>query len=250
MSDKWEMYFAPVDEEPAAILVDLGIAESAPDAQRPMLLWMWLPMLAPDENGFASEDEELVLTQIEDSFIDAVELTTGGMLVGRITTCGRREFYFYAPSETGFEDTVAEALEPFEGYEYETGWQEDEEWEQYFNVLYPGPEDTQQIFNRQVIDSLSESGDPLTIPRPVDHFANFKTPEERSQFLDALAPEFSLVNQEYRDEPDCERPYSVELQRVSPVDFETIDDITYELLELARRFDGEYEGWGSPIVTE
>lgn len=250
MSDKWEVYFAPVDDEPAAILVDLGIAESAPDPERPILLWVWLQMRAPDDNGFASEEEETQLTQIEDSFIDAVEMTTDAILVGRVTTCGRREFYFYSQSTEGFDDTIAEAMESFDEYEYETGSQEDDEWDQYFQVLFPGPEDTQQIFNRQVIDKLSENGDPLTVPRAVDHYATFRSPEERSQFIEALGPDYRVINQQFRDEPDTERPYGVELQRVSAVDFETIDDITMDLLETARRFDGDYEGWGSHIVTE
>jgi hypothetical protein len=71
MSDKWEMYFSQFDEDPAAVLVDLGIAETVPDPDRPKLLWMSLQMKSPDENGFASEEEEDLLTKTEDTFIDA-----------------------------------------------------------------------------------------------------------------------------------------------------------------------------------
>ena len=251
MSDKWESYFAPIDDEVAAILVDLGIADSAPDPERPVLLWMWLTMQSPDENGFASEEEEEVLTQIEDSFIDAVELTTGGYLVGRVTTSGRREFYFYAKSGEGFDDTVAEAMEPFEDYEYEADVQDDAEWAQYFNVLYPGDEDAQQIFNRRVIDRLAESGDSLTTPRRVDHFANFPSEESRSEFIaDAVAAGYEVVSQKRRDESDTEFPFSVGLQRDSAVDWETIEDITFELFDLARQHQGEYDGWGSEVVRD
>lgn len=250
MSDKWEMYFAPVDDQPAAILVDMGICETAPDADRPILLWMWLPMLSPDDNGFATEEEEPLLTKIEDTFIDAVELTTGATLVGRVTTCGRREFYFYAKSDEGFEDTIAETMEAFEDYDFETGSQEDDEWEQYFDVLYPGPEDAQQIFNRQVIERLSESGDSLHTPRAVDHFANFRTDEDRSQFIKAIGTDYRVIDQDFNEDTDCEFPYGVSLQRVSPVDWETIDEITFELFDLARDHEGEYEGWGSQVVID
>ena len=251
MSEQWEMYFAEVDEEPAAILVDLGIAETAPDDQRPMLLWMWLQMQSPDEHGFASEDEEPQLIKIEDAFIDAVELTTGAAFVGRVTTCGRREFYFYAKSDEGYEDTIAEAMEAFEEYEFEVGTQEDEQWLQYCDVLVPGPEESQQIFNRQVIERLDEAGDPLTTPRAVDHFANFSNTEDRSQFVAAAVEAgFELISEKFNEAPDCELPYGVGLQRVSPVDFETIDEITYELFDLARENHGDYEGWGSPVVPK
>lgn len=250
MSDQWEMYFAPVDEEPAAILVDLGLAESIPDDDRPMLLWMWLQMQSPDENGFASEEEEPQLVTIEDAFIDAVELTTGAAFVGRVTTCGRREFYFYAKSDEGFEDTIAEAMEPFEGYEYETGVQEDDEWRQYREVLLPGPEDSQQIFNRHVIENLIESGDSLTTPRPVDHYASFPTKADRAAFIKAVTDAgYEVVSEKYNKEPDCETPFSVGLQRVSAVEFDIIDEMTFELFDLAMENNGDYEGWGSPVVT-
>jgi len=251
MSDKWEVYFAPVDDEPAAILVDLGIAETAPDTSRPLLLWVLIPMQSPDDNGFASEDEEPRLTELEDNFIDAVELTTGAILVGRMTTCGRREFYFYAKSAEGFEDTIAEAMEKYEEYEFETGSQEDEEWSQYFNVLYPSPEDEQQIFNRQVIDRLNEAGDSLTTPRAVTHHASFKTEEDRAAFLKALpAGTYKIKDESVNDEEESDWPYTVSLERVSPVDWETVDEITFELFDLALEHDGEYDGWGSPVIRK
>lgn len=249
MSDHWEMYFAPIDEEPAAILVDLGIVDSVPDEDRPMLLWMWLQMRSPDDNGFASEDEEATLVEIEDTFIDAVELTTGAVFVGRVTTCGRREFYFYAKSADGFEDTIAEAMEPFDSYEFETGVQEDDEWRQYQEVLLPGPEDSQQIFNRQVIENLMESGDSLTTPRPVDFYASFPTKANRAAFVEAaINAGFELVSEKFNKEPDCENPFNVGLQRVTPVEFDVIDELTFQLFDLAQENDGEYDGWGSPVV--
>lgn len=252
MSDKWEMYFAPIDEDPAAILVDLGIAETVPDSDRPKLLWVWLHMKSPDDNGFASEEEESLLTEIEDAFIDAVELTSNAVLVGRVTTCGRREFYFYSRSDEGFEDTIAEAMENFEQYEFETGSHDDEDWEQYQNVLFPGPEDQQQIFNRQVIDRLAESGDPLTKPRPVDHFANFPSAANRSDFVKAISAtgNYIVIDEDFDDEDEAEMPYGVSLQRVSAVDWDTIEDITIELFEMAQEHGGEYEGWGSQVVNE
>ena len=41
MSDNWDFYFANVNEMPASLFVDLGIRNSAPDPERPWLLWVW-----------------------------------------------------------------------------------------------------------------------------------------------------------------------------------------------------------------
>lgn len=250
MSDNWEMYFTNVDDESAAVLVDLGVAETAPDPERPILLWMWLHLQSPTDEGFADDAEEPRLIQIEDAFIDAVELTTGAVMVGRVTTCGRREFYFYAKSSEGFEDSVAEAMQEFEEYEYETGEQEDEEWLQYTGVLFPSPENFQQIFNRQVIDKLEESGDPLTKPRLVDHFANFAQEADRDRFASAAQSlGYTKLGQEKSDEADEEFPFGISLQREHAVDWETIDELTFELFDLAREHEGEYAGWGSPVAS-
>jgi len=253
MSDNWEMYFTNVDDEPAAMLVDLGIADEVPDPDRPMLLWMWLHLKSPTEEGFASDEEEPRLVEIEDSFIDAIELTTAAVLVGRITTCGRREFYFYAKSSEGFEDSVAEAMEAFadDGYEYETGEQEDEEWAHYTEVLYPEPENMQEIFNLRVIEQLSESGDPLTPPRTVDHFANFANEADRTSFATAAAAAgFTQLSVSQSDEDDEELPCGITVQREHAVDWDTIDEMTFTLFELAAEHNGQYEGWGSPVVPK
>ena len=253
MSDNWEMYFTNVDDAPASMLVDLGAALTAPDLERPMLLWMWLHLKSPNEEGFASDEEEPRLVEIEDSFIDAIELTTGAVLVGRITTCGRREFYFYAKSSEGFEDSVAEAMQAFseDNYEYETGEQEDDEWAHYTEVLYPEPENMQEIFNQRVIEQLSESGDPLTPSRTVEHYANFANEADRAAFTSvAEAAGFKKLSEERSDEDDDEFPFSVTLQRDHAVDWDTIDEMTFTLFELAGEHNGQYEGWGSPVVTE
>lgn len=251
MSDQWETYVTPVDDEPAAILLDMGIAEEAPDPDRSVLLTMRLFLKSPTEEGFASDEEEPKLIEIEDAFIDAVELTTAATLVGRITMQGWREFAFYAKSPEGFQDTIAEAMEAYEGYNYETDEQDDAEWSYYFDLLFPGDEDLQQIFNDKLIDKLTESGDSLTTERPVDHFANFRTAEDRQEFVNAVSGSGYRLLAEKRDEDSSsELPFSVTVRREHAVDWDTIDELTLELFEHAQRAGGHYEGWGSPVIRK
>ncbi len=251
MSDNWEMYFTNVDEAPAAMLVDMGAAASAPDPERPVLLWMWLHLKSPNEEGFATDEEEPQLVEIEDAFIDAVELTGDAILVGRITTSGRREFYFYAKSAEGFEDSIAESMQAFEEYEYETGEQEDEEWNHYLNVLYPEPENMQEIFNMRVIENLSDEGDSLTTVRPVEHHATFVDDDSRARFVAAAAAiGYTKLSDDLSDDPEEELKFGVTLQREHAVDWESIDDVTFGLFELASENEGLYAGWSSPVVKE
>ena len=251
MSDNWEMYFTNVDDAPAAMLVDMGAAENAPDPERPVLLWMWLNLKSPNEDGFADDTEEPRLVEIEDAFIDAVELTGDAILVGRITTCGRREFYFYAKSSVGFGDSIAESMQAFEEYEFETGEEVDEEWSHYTNVLFPDPENMQEIFNNHVIEELSEAGDSLTTTRLVDHHASFADDASLASFVTAAEAEgFQKLSDEMSEDPDDELPHGVTLQREHAVDWDTIDEVTFVLFSLAGEHEGQYAGWSSPVVTD
>ena len=250
MSDNWGMYFTDVDDAPAEMLVDLGAALTAPDPARPVLLWMSLQMKSPDDDGFAGDEEEPRLVEIEDSFIDGVELTTGGILVGRITTCGQRQLYFYAKSSEGFEDSVDEAMQAFGEYEYEIGEQVDEEWNHYTAVLYPAPDEMQEILNERVIEQLSESGDLLTPSRMVDHKAHFATEEDRAAFASAAqVVGFKKLSEESNNEGGDSLPFGITLQRKHAADWETIHEMTFTLFDLADEHNGLYAGWDSPVVT-
>jgi uncharacterized protein (TIGR01619 family) len=247
IEDHWEIYVTFVDDKPAVIMVDLGISEAAPLTDKPALVWVWVHVQSPDEEGFPTEDEDMRLNEIEDAITEALE-ESSAQYVGRITSDGRREFYFYTDNPAEFLAIATSAMGSAPEYEFELDDAEDPEWEHYFNVLYPSPEDFQQIHNQHVISRLYDEGDSLTEPRPVDHFANFKSEEDREAFV-AAAKElgFETVSRPDRAE-EAEFPFNVGLLRVDAVDAETIDRITFELFELARQHDGEYEGWGSKVV--
>ena len=133
-------------------------------------------------------------------------------------------------------------------YEFEIDDAEDAEWQHYTNVLYPSPEDFQQIHNQHTITRLYDAGDSLIEPRPVDHFANFPSETDREAFVNAAAAlGFEAVSRpERNDETDF--PFAVGLLRIDAVDAETVDRVTFELFDLARQHNGEYEGWGSKVV--
>ena len=245
--DHWEIYVTYVDDHPAVILVDLGIADFVPLPNKPALVWLWVHIQSPDEEGFPTEEEDMILNDIEDAVTEAME-TTAARYVGRITTNGRREFYFYTDDHEAFRAAGETAMSSAPGYEFEIDDAEDPDWEHYSNVLYPSAEDFQQIHNQHVISRLYDAGDTLVEPRPVDHFANFKSAEDRAAFIVAAeAIGYEVASQPERDN-ETEFPFSVGLIRVDSVDAETIDRITFELFELAQEHDGEYEGWGSKVV--
>ena len=89
MPNKWDSYFANVNGELASLFVDLGIRDKSPDPGRPHLVWCWVYMNQPREDGLSSADEAQTLWTIEEDITASVR--GKATFVGRITTAGRRE---------------------------------------------------------------------------------------------------------------------------------------------------------------
>lgn len=89
---------------------------------------------------------------------------------------------------------------------------------------------------------MQNNGDNLTKKCPIDHWVYFKTQEEADKFIVSVEIEYFLVpNRE-----QFEYPFAVHLVRVDYL--EVIDDITDFLLNEAEKYNGEYDGWETPIV--
>ncbi len=247
MSDKWDFYFSNVNDALASIFVDLGIRGCIPDSQKPWLLWTWIRFLQPRDNGLSSEQEANTLFEIEDFLQATVANQTEGAFVGRITTSGRREFYFYAPSSHGFDVAMNAVPAKFPAYSIDYGDQDDSEWSQYLNVLYPGPEELQLIRNRHVVESLERNGDTLTVARPVFHWVDFRSQDQRMEFIAEVKRLGFRVPTEHEGERGDEFPSRVTIERIDHVDWKSINDVTLMLYRLALQFSGNYDGWETSV---
>ena len=251
MSDAWDFYFANVNDVIASLFVDLGIRDSIPDTERPWLLWSWVYFRHRRDDGLSSSEEAPILHQIEDALTKAVKEATVAELVGRITTAGRREFYFYGPQTDRFEEAVASALKSFPDYEFDSGTKEDAEWSQYLSVLYPSPEEHQRIKNLHVIEALERHGDPLKTPRPVSHWAYFSSPQDRNKFIaKAVNAGFKVADESKSDDPEAEHPYGVTLERIDRVDWDSINEATLVLFRFAQEVSGDYDGWETSVEKD
>ena len=251
MSDSWDYYFANVNDSVASVFVNLGIRDSVPHADRPWLLWVWVYFRQPRDDGLSSSEEAPIFHEIEDSLTNEVRETTEATLVGRITTAGHREFYFYSPHQDRFGQAVAAAMMHFPNYEFDAGFKKDPDWSQYLNVLYPSPEEHQRIKNRHVIETLKQHGDSLTKSRLVSHWAYFKSPQDRQEFIaKASSGGFEVTDQSDDDEPNTEHPYGVKLERVDRIDWHSINNATLKLFRFVQEVDGDYDGWETSVEKD
>jgi hypothetical protein len=245
MTDNWDFYSLRVDGEPASIFVDLGIQPQVPLTTHPYMAYVRLHMNRPRPDGLSSQEEFDTLVEIEKSLETHLCSDKVGY-VGRNTSGGCRDFYFYAATATNWKSKVDRTLSAFKGYKYETGERSDAEWSVYLNFLLPGERDRQRIENRRVCEALEHRGDPLTLPREIDHWGYFPTLEAADAFIAAT----SAQGFQARTKPAIgEGPlrFGVQIWRIDTPSFAGIDDVTLPLFDAAKRHGGEYDGWECPV---
>jgi hypothetical protein len=248
LSDEWDFYFARIDDAVSSVFVDLGVKADAPLEKRPWLLWMWVVMRTPKDDGLASNEESPVLQALGEALDATVSATCGGQLVGRVTGNGRREFYFYAAEPGELASAVAGVMKNFPDYHHESGSTFQPGWEQYF-TLYPSESNLERMHNRHRLASLARDGDVHETPRKVEHWFSFVNPDMREPCRDTLiAIEFVLEEESESDDLGEELPYVLVVSRVDSVDLRTINGITIELARLAREHRGRYDGWECAVT--
>ncbi len=247
MSDEWNHYICQVDEAAASIFLDMGIGKSAPMLGFTEAAYIRLWMNNPRPDGLSSQEEFDTLISIEDALKAEIERAGTTIYVGRNTSSGRRDFYFYTKDGEVFRASASAAMAKFGGYRAEIGIRPDERWSVYFDCLYPNDNQKQVMSNRDVVRVLGDEGDDGRTPRQIDHLIIVGTRKQG----DALARAVSSLGFTLKPPTPFEQAngtWSVEFDKIeAPVE---IDDTTVMLSKLAREHGGEYDGWGCEAVTE
>ena len=247
LPQNWDFFMCRIEGVPASIRTNLALIEVAPLEGLTQRLQFYIKMQNPRPDGLSSNEEYPILCAIEDAIGEKAE-ATGAVSAGVVKSEGFLELWFYTQNAEALAKTCEEALQAFEGYQSGYNIAEDPEWEDYFGFLYPDEFSYQTMQNRKVLMQLEKNGDKMEVPREIDHFFYFKEAAQQQAFAkEAEAKGFKVRfnNDEFVEDRKAEGkeyPYMVEATREdSPLD---INDIVWDLLELASPFEGEYDGWG------
>ena len=251
LPQNWDFFMCRIEGAPASIRTNLALIEVAPLEGLSQRLQFYIKMQNPRPDGLSSNEEYPILCDIEDAIGEKAG-ATGAVLAGVVRSEGFLELWFYTQNAEALAKTCEEALQTFEGYQSGDNIAEDPEWEDYFGFLYPDEFSYQTMQNRKVLMQLEKNGDKMEVPREIDHFFYFKEAAQQQAFAkEAEAKGFKVrFNDdefvEDRKAEGKEYPYMVEATREdSPL---AIDDIVWDLLELASPFEGNYDGWGCANV--
>ncbi|MBR1121982.1 DUF695 domain-containing protein [Bradyrhizobium lablabi] len=244
MSDYWDFYLQRVDDRPASIFVDLGIKKEAPLGTHPTMGYLRVLMRRPREDGLSSQEEFDELIALEDRVTEKIAGVGTAIFVGRNTSDGNRDFYFYVTDPAKFEQAAQAAMRDFPAYRYETGTREDRDWRVYFDFLHPSKIDLQRILNRRVCERLQEQGDNPNNRRKIAHVALLPSAEAQAALGGYVRANGFAVESAPR-EADAKGRFSVEFSRNDQP--ARIDEIVEPLFQKAVELGGVYDGWGCHV---
>lgn len=243
MSDDWDFYSLLVDSEPASIFVDLGLMGDAPIKSQPYLSYVRILMRQPRPDGLSSNEEFDDLISVEDSLSELFRCRDDTTYVGRNTSSGNRDFYFYTADVAAFAEVARAAMVSHPHYQFEIGDRSDQDWDVYLGFLYPSPIDLQRILNRRVTNLLASDGDNLSERRLIDHVAMLPNAAAAANLRDYLVEQnFSVgvpgidgasvvLSFERSDRPD------------------DIDSVVIPIARRVQELGGQYDGWGCEVVN-
>jgi uncharacterized protein (TIGR01619 family) len=251
MAQDWKFYLCKVNDQVASIAFDVALYADAPMAAKPWLLWVWVYLRSPRPDGLSDGVELTSISAIEGALAASIGSAFEAVEAGRITTDGRREFYFYGAHDRDFDSLVRKAMGQFGEYRFELGQRKDADWDHYFNVLFPSDEEFEKIKNRDVLEVLKSHGDTLIPVRDVRHMLYFRTTEDRKWFAEKakeLGYEICLEDEVKQDEGNS-FPFMLSICRDQGITQEQIDDAVIELFRLAQQVSAEYDGWEAQLVA-
>jgi uncharacterized protein (TIGR01619 family) len=243
----WDSYMSNVDDVIGSFLMDLGWKDIAPVADKPNFAWVEIHMRNPREDGLSSEEESELLYAIEDNVVEDVTNKHNAVYVGRLTSDGKRELYFYFSDTDDCEKTVVHAMSKYPTYEFDFGSKEDKAWDVYLDFLYPSPRQYQVITNDRVLRHLEQHGDTLTKERMVEHWIYFETENDMKNYISEIEKQhFTVINSERRED----KIYALHVGRVDKVDYQSVHEYVLYLWELAGEHNGDYDGWECTVEKE
>lgn len=243
----WTFYFSNVDNNLSSISTDLNLNSIAPIKDQENVAYVSIKMLNPKENGLSDNDEAEKLWKIEDDIIENLKnKKLNYTFVGRLTSNGLRDLYFYTDNEN-FEKAVVDIMRNYPDYKFAFGLDEDKTWNGYFNFLYPNPTQLQIIQNRRVVEQLEKEGDNLIKEREVFHWIYFNNQRDLEEFEKFAKSNNYKIDLKKKANPSLGYKYVISISRIDKIGYNDIDEYTLELFEKAKALNGVYDGWETSV---
>jgi len=229
--ESWQAYPGAADAAPAAWAVDLGAVAVAPLAHLPIRLDVEVPVDAgPD--GLPLDGAQVA--GLEDA-VRAVLAGLGGAYIGRVATGGTCRFTAHLPARPATPIELATPT-PVPATVTTT---DDPQWTYVRQTMAPDERQHNLIADLAVVGILAGHGDPLVVPRDVEHVASFPAQAPAEDAAAALRADGFAATVERDDEG----AFALTALRMDPVAPPVVHELSWAVKETVERHGGTYDGW-------
>jgi len=247
MQEYWELYMKSLEGKPASILFNAGISMDVEKFRYiyPQIAFVKVKLKKPNERGLVSESEEPEMAFLEDKLEASLIKFRIGKYVGRIFSDGYVTFLYYLQFTYNWQDFLNFALDEHTSYEISSGFQEDEEWGYYHNLLYPNAKEWQIIQNHKACEALNAKEDNLHLARAIEHKAFFTDEVQKEELVAKLEEDGFKIQSEISNDDGVK---GVAFYRIDKPFYSDIDELTLYLIDTLEAFGASYDGWETSVV--
>lgn len=243
VEQKWFLYYN--DSKDVITVVNRGHIDIGPIWSKPNLAQVTIKMNQPQADGFSSDKESDICMEIGDAIKVQESAGDNSIQVAFQTGYGNWILYFYCDDTDSFDDSVNKAMTGFASYQYDIEFQKDKYWDVYLKSLFPTEWHFHSMSNQFLIKQLLKMGVDLSKAREVEHTLFFKHKTDRKDFLKEVKKlGFTAIGNHF-DHTLTEHPYILVISRVDKVDWISVDQYVFQLIELTKQHHGFYDGWAT-----
>lgn len=247
-NSNWETYIMEMDNRPVSVMVDLAYGNSAAAKVKNHVIIVSLLLFTENNKGMPSYTEAKQLDTLENRLVQVLSENLNASYAGRYTQNGKRDYFFYTGDTARYRQLVFNNLGAYALGRWNMMAKRDEKLDNYFNVLHPSQKEMQRIYNRRMLDRLTEAGDQPSAPRKIDHFIFFKNERDRKQFARAAQDNGFVIENGGEEKGIKDRPYSLQISKIDKTERAGIDKVSLYVWELSLKYSGRYDGWETFVV--
>lgn len=257
--DRWMLFPLYFRERAGTCVVNIALADEARQCGLGVRVLVTIHINSSDNGGAGSREEREALDDATDRVGETLGKLCGGELAGHLREPGYLRQCYYAKGAPS-EKAKAAVVRELAGWRTEIEVEADAEWAFFREELLPSDMEWEWASNSDVEASLSKSGDPLTTPREVEHWAYFPDQAAADKYAAWLGSEGFEVRdcklherdaEDEREEGESDEPrYVVRFARQDLPSADEITPVTFELRRAAEEHGGDYDGWETAVLKE
>ncbi len=247
MRPYFEYYTANLDRWPIELGVDLALIEKAPIAGLTHRVHLRLNLNHPTADGLCCQEESALLLAVEEEILSSLPKDSF-CYVAHVTHRGRRTIILYMDGMPQPGQPLLDAVERVETHTTLLQFEEDPEWKEYLEYLYPNEGFRHQIKDRRVLKEFERRGDDPARNHSIEPVFSGLDEQGALELRKALESVGFMVGDVANVSNNGVTSWRVIGKVKSPLALSILDDYREIWMALAKEQGGHYDGWSAEVL--